>query len=529
MARNGTPIDPGIVARAAQGQIYDANGQVYFGPGEPVAPVVPEDTPERLWDFPFAWNTYRTSDNAKSQDARGVTFTQLRMLSYQTHVRAVIETVKDKQSKIDWTFTLEPAPGEPKAQTEKRARSDSRVAEVAKFFETPDGEHEFAEWIRLLLEDVIVLDALSIVKQDTISGVPLAFEIFDGATMLPLLDIGGRTPRPPEWAYQQYIKGIPFANFTTDEMLYAPRNPRAGHVFGFGPVEQLLFYINIAMRKDASRLAHYTDGNVPAGLLPMPADWSAKQISDWYSSFNAMVAGNIQSFVKMLPIPSGIGKPIFPQLDMLADSWEETWLRLVCFVFSVSPSSILHQQNRATSDTAREQADEEGEKVYTDFIRRKLNQLIRKWFGYDDIVARPKFERTLDPKEQSAIDAVYLATGKAQINELRARDGEDPLPELVGVNGYVNATSGFTSFASALATADAKLKLAENPPPAPAPFGQQPSGAEQPGPRRVSVPTAAGKVLRFNAGDMVLTKARGSVPVDELVTGDELVTVQKTT
>ena len=52
-----TPIDPGIVARVSAGIRYAITGKApeWFGPGEPMAPVVPaSDKPSvegRQWDF----------------------------------------------------------------------------------------------------------------------------------------------------------------------------------------------------------------------------------------------------------------------------------------------------------------------------------------------------------------------------------------------------------------------------------------------------------------------------------------------
>jgi hypothetical protein len=34
-------------------------------------------------------------------------------------------------------------------------------------------------------------------------------------------------PEPPDPAYQQILKGIPAADFSAEELLYLPRNPRA--------------------------------------------------------------------------------------------------------------------------------------------------------------------------------------------------------------------------------------------------------------------------------------------------------------
>ena len=41
------------------------------------------------------------------------------------------------------------------------------------------------------------------------------FELVDGATIRPLLDLHGGVPRPPAPAWQQYLKSVPRSDFTT--------------------------------------------------------------------------------------------------------------------------------------------------------------------------------------------------------------------------------------------------------------------------------------------------------------------------
>lgn len=112
--QQGTTIDAGMVAQAS-GQsplLYGPGGQqIWFGPGQPIVPVAPAETPARAWDYPVFWNTYRNVDAGKAQETGGITMSQLRALSNQTHVRAIIETVKDHMCKKDWSWTVKGQPG----------------------------------------------------------------------------------------------------------------------------------------------------------------------------------------------------------------------------------------------------------------------------------------------------------------------------------------------------------------------------------------------------------------------------------
>ena len=79
---------------------------------------------------------------------------------------------------------------------------------------------------------------------------------------------------------------------TTDELLYLPRNTRPHKAYGFGPCEQIVMTINIGLRRQMMQLQHFTEGNVPPGLLNAPDGWNAEQIRQFQEWFDSMLAGN---------------------------------------------------------------------------------------------------------------------------------------------------------------------------------------------------------------------------------------------
>jgi len=427
--------------------LYLGDGSGWNGPGEAPAPNVPEGSDTRGWPYPVLWNS---SGDARSSKARetsgGVSFPDFETLSKQVHVRAAAETVKNTQCKKEWVFSLRPLPGEQPMDVAARAAGDQRLVEIATFFERPDGEHDLPEWVRLLLEDLLINDAPTAYNIRRNNGKPYEIEIFSGATIKPLLAPDGRLPRGPEQeAYQQWLYGQAGEKFTRAEMIYAPRNPRPGKAYGCGPVEQLLFHINLALRKDLQRLATYTEGNIPAGMLPMPSTWSSKEIAQWFAEFNLFVKGIPSELAKFIPIPGGTGTPIFPALESVKDQWEESWIRLVCFGFDIPVQALVKEMNRATAEVGRDSAMQDGQAGYTDWVRRFLNRVIRDWFGYPDIIAIPKIEADVEAKTQADIDHLEILDGTLQVNEKRQRMGRPPFKELEGKVGYFGP-GGFTSF-----------------------------------------------------------------------------------
>ena len=101
------------------------------------------------------------------------------------------------------------------------------------------------------------------------------------------------------------IHGRPWRLLTADELLYAPRNVRPQKAYGYGPVEQIVTTVNIALRRQLLQLQHFTQGNVPPGLLSAPEGWNSEQIRQFQDWFDATLAGNTAERSKLIWGPSG--------------------------------------------------------------------------------------------------------------------------------------------------------------------------------------------------------------------------------
>jgi hypothetical protein len=183
----------------------------------------------------------------------------------------VIETRKDQLEALDWR--IKPGAGV--------AADDPRIAWLTRLLERPDHEHGWAPWCRMLLEDLFVIDAPTLyIRRDRLGRLH-ALEPIDGATIKRVLADDGRTPKPPEAAYQQILKGVPAVDYTTEELIYAPRNPRAHRVYGSRRSSRSCS--PSTWRSGAScRSSPITPkGNTPDALVSVPPAWSAEQIRQY--------------------------------------------------------------------------------------------------------------------------------------------------------------------------------------------------------------------------------------------------------
>ncbi len=249
-------------AEAARSAFTGVTPQSWFGPQQPLAPQAPPEVKGRRFDYPFGANP--TSYVPRSEGA--ISFAELRALADALPLlRAVIETRKDQIAAQNFTVRRRASADLPDAA----ARIDQALALMQ-----PDRRRSFGDWLRMLIEDMLVIDAATIYPRFTRAGKLYSLDIVDGATIKPLIGEDLRAPEPPDPAYQQILHGLPAADFTADELLYLPRNVRAHKLYGMSPVEQIALTINIALRRDAATVDYYRAGSVPDAFGTVPKEWT---------------------------------------------------------------------------------------------------------------------------------------------------------------------------------------------------------------------------------------------------------------
>jgi hypothetical protein len=411
-----TPIEAGIMARALGG--IGARLVGWFGPSEPIAPMVTGDQVDsvrgRQFDFPVAFNRVTAP---RSNEA--VSFGQLRALADACDVlRLVIETRKDQMAKMRWTVK----------PVKDGAARDPRCDELEAFFKFPDKENDWDTWLRMMLEEVFVTDAASIYLRKTNGGAMYALEPLDGATIKRVLDEHGRTPMAPDPAYQQVLKGIPAVNYSTDELLYRPRNRRVWKVYGFSPVEQIVLTVNMALRRSVHVLQHYTEGNIPEALIGVPENWNVQQIKEYQTYWDSLMEGDTAQRRHAKFVPGNMKYQ--PTKDsVLKDEFDDWLARVVCFCFSISPTPFIKETNRATANTTQQAATAEGLEPIMQWVVNLMNFIIQVHFGYKDLCFDWDDKKAQDPLVKAQIDKIYLEASVVDVDEVRGELGRPPLTD----------------------------------------------------------------------------------------------------
>lgn len=395
----------------------------WFGPDQPLSPIAPKEEVEgRRFDYPYGVNLAYAPRQEQGEHA--VPFWLLRQIADPAMggldlLRIAIEKRKRQMAKLKWNL-----------QGRDGSDGGQKARDLEIFLRKPDGARSFRVWQGMLLEDHFVTDAVAVYPRAHAQYTRL--EPMDGATVKLIIDEFGRTPMTPFPAYQQFLKGVPAVDYTSDELRYYATNQRTNRIYGFSRVEQVIGMVTIALNRQLSIGSYYTTGSIPEMLLEMPASLTSKQqIKEFSDYWQSILSGNIQDRWKTRMIPAG-AKAIWAKEQLLKDAFDEWLARIICFAFDLPPTSLVKDNNRSTSETAKQSSEEEGlESTKVDF---------KEWV--DDMLARdldaPELEYAYEEEEvvdQEANAKIVVSlfggtTGSAKkiitLDEARDKLGYDP-------------------------------------------------------------------------------------------------------
>ncbi|HEY8030959.1 MAG TPA: phage portal protein [Methylocella sp.] len=415
----------------------------WFGPSTPISPLAPPEVAGRQWDYPAGFNL-----STLSRPFEPITFSTLRALAdgYDL-LRLVIETRKDQAARQTWTIAA-------RDNGARSAADSARITTLKNFFARPDGIHGFADWLRILLEEVFVTDAPALYMSRDRSGKLKALMPLDGATIKPVIDAWGRVPQPyldgdrlvyPA-AYQQILKGYPAIDYSVRDLTYRPRNPRVNRAYGMSPVEQVVTTVNIALRRQLYLLDYFAEGNIPDSLIGVPETWTPDQIATYQKYWDAYFDGDLGRRRRAKFVPGGVAKTFIqtkePELKGPFDEW---LARIVCFAFSISPQVLIQSVNRATAETQKELAEEEGLAPILAWAKALIDDILAAEFDAPDLEFVWSVGSETDPATQETILSGYTSKGILTINEARASLGRAPLMEASANRPMTLTNAGFVT------------------------------------------------------------------------------------
>ena len=472
-AKPGLVTRLGIALDMVRGKPVDYS--TWFGPLQPLDPIAPEEVKGRRFDLPMGFNINTAPRGIDGTGYARPSFTQLRGLAENYDLmRLVIETRKDQLVKMKWLIQARDE------DQRKEAEADPRIAAATQFLQMPDRERDWQTWLRAVVEDVLVIDAVAIYPRRTNGGDLYALELIDGATIKPVIDDLGRRPLPPDVAYQEVLKGLPAVDYAADELFYFQRNPRTDRVYGLPPVEQVMMTVNIAIRRQLHQLEYYTAGSLPDMICPVPESWSPDQIGQFQQYWDELLSDNTAERRRVRFTPAGIGKGAVQTKEAaLKDDYDEWLARIVCYAFSVSPQWATKQMNRATAESAQEQALQEGLAPLLASTKRIADRCLGEGMGCADLEFAWVTEEATDPKEQNDMLLAQVEKAVRTLDDARAKLGLPPYPDGLGQKPLIFTASGAVTLES-IVNPPEEPPVTETPQGAPGPDGRPNGGGNAP-------------------------------------------------
>lgn len=430
--------------------IRDIPADAWPNPLQPIPPFGPEGSEPLTWNF---WEGQNLNYTPRSDAA--FTADELRALSMYPLARMCIDNVKDIVCGTEWQISLKPLPGETNSDRAKRAKGDENIVNLTRFFEYPDGRTDWATWSRMLVENMLTIDAGSVLVERSKRGKVSGLEVIrDGGSVTCYIDERGRTPDPPSVAYSLNWWGLPRTEHSTDELVYGvrnivPRNTISSFLYGLSPCESIAEEIKIGIQRLNFVLAYYSSGSVPDAIQIVPPGTPPDKVKEAYQANNAALSGQLSqrrkwTLLQGFQTDGKADQILFPKEPLLSDPFDEMHIRKVCYAFGDAPQRLMRQMNRSSSESSQTAAEEEGIAPWVKWLSNLINRIIAFHMKMPEYQISFKMVRESDVIKLMQADVGYVKNGGYTWNERRDLHGDDPRPEpeanelgIITANGWL--------------------------------------------------------------------------------------------
>jgi hypothetical protein len=431
----------------------------------------------RRFQYPVGWNL--PMGQPGSEGLTLAAFAMLRELSrrYSTLWGMLNLRVKELVG-LDWdigpTKDAQEAAKHDKALAKDLSVRSKKLVDWFRWHIDPNYTDGFQSWFTAALWDQFIMDAVAVhplptrVKGKGLFGRGLAhWELLDGASIRPLVDVRGALPLPPAVAYQQVLWGVPRVDlmqvlaigdpdeteaimeaagmavdlddvepdgtYRMDQLHYWRQTPWTNNPYGLSPVAAALLPIAIGIQRQVWLNDYWAEGSVPSVFLEAgPQYQTSTQQKQLESSLNSL-AGDIAWKHRIIVLPPG-SKP-FPQKDLTAN--KEVDLAIIEYLYPVlqiQPQEIGQMPGGKTSGLGGSGATHE----MMDAMARQRTQPDRKvWKGRFDRAIQWDFgqadlewkwlqdEEEENEEQRAAADASDIMHGLKTIDAVVVDNGGD--------------------------------------------------------------------------------------------------------
>lgn len=416
-----------------------------LGPGVPITPVHPEKAEPRLFDYTPGYNiaiTPRTFED--------LNFSALRGLARGWDVAALcIQRNIDDLRQLRWEIRPKAVPGMDRdAVKSRKKRLEATRAEVEGFWMTPDQQHSWSSWVHQFFTDMYEVDAACLYLQPARDGSLYAVQLVDGSTIAPLVDERGRQPSPPEPAYRQIIRGLPWTmymadlelppedrtlNFDRAHMVYEPFWGRSDSPYGHPPMEWIMLTVQRALARQVLDYRLFSDGTTPFDFWRMPADWTSEQIAGLQTAWDTLQA-QARERAHLRFMPGGPNTGLEHGFLEPKTEGEEFLLHVGCAAYNRSPMEMGFIRSSGGAGlggkgVAKEQgaAANKGVRAAAFHLKGIVDRVTGLHFSPELEIVFPELEDVEDAEVRAKAEDIRLRNGSLGIDEARLDRDLDPI------------------------------------------------------------------------------------------------------
>lgn len=362
-----------------------------------------------------------------------ITFQTLRRMAAANWVdRACIETLRDEVTAIPWDIV----PVNPKEDYDPKFQQY-----IKELLLRPNRNNEnWRTFIQKIVEDILVCDAGCFEKVRNKNGVIIELWHVDGATIKPLYDEHGVVGDP---AYEQFLPGqkenTPLAEWENQDFTYIMWNPQGSvDTFGFGlsPVEAGLAVGTAFLYAEAYTLGFFKTNTIPPMIINMGKEVPPAEIDRFRAFLAAEMMGTqgfhtpiVSSFNEGFDVKNLLVQP----KDMAWQNYLEWQMKWKVALYRMSPQDIGFSldQYKVEGEVQQDLSQNKAINSLKGVLKQYINTEIIGDRGFGSFNYNLQFQwidtDVVDIVDQAQVDKIYLQTGVKTINEVRMRDGLDPI------------------------------------------------------------------------------------------------------
>lgn len=399
-----------------------------------------------------------------------ISFDVLRRAAQSVHVaRICINVLKEKVTKTKWVIkTTDPTKND----------DDKRIKEVTDFFKHPNKNDEtFRTLLDKMLEDLLVLDSVSLEKTRFPDGTLAELHFVDAATIRPVFDKYGNQDVEIPLATVDGMQNLPVsyvqvlnnsqyggpesgeivAAWPKKDFIYFHQHPQgAMEAIGYGlsPLEGVLSVVANLLNADNYNGTYFEEGSFPPVIIQMVGQIAQRDVEAYRQYLYSELSGNFHRPAIM----AGANKAEVLNLknltnrDMEFMEYTKFLARLLAAAYGLSGQDIgLTEEvgSKNVSETMSDLSNQKGYGSLLHLIKEVFNQeIVWKDFGYEDLEFDWVADDTQDPKDAIDIHQKALQSGIVTLNEAREKMGYQPfgkwadVPAVLTASGYVVIDQG---------------------------------------------------------------------------------------